>query len=99
MTEGRREGGGIGGGFFRYDGRLKSSETNNAFGREEDGNAFEIFFLTLFVLESVGVRCRQEEKDFDEDDKDFDTLLSLQNRWRDFLHVYSRRLYAFFIQS
>lgn len=85
MTEGRREGGGIGG-FFRYDGRLKS-ETNNAFGREEDGNAFEIFFLTLFVLESVGVRCRREIKDFDEDDKDFDKLLSLQNRWRDFLHV------------
>ena len=85
MTEGRREGGGIGG-FFRYDGRLKS-ETNRAFGREEDGNAFEIFFLTLFVLESVGVRCRREIKDFDEDDKDFDKLLSLQNRWRDFLHV------------
>ena len=53
---GREEGGG---GFFRYDGRLKSE--TNAFG--EDGNAFEIFFLTLFVLESVGVRCRRE-RDF-----------------------------------
>ena len=85
MTEGRREGGGIGGGFFRYDGRLKSSETNRAFGREEDGNAFEIFFLTLFVLESVGVRCRRD-KDDERNDKD-DKQLSLQNRWRDFLHV------------
>ena len=82
MTEGRREGGGIGGGFFRYDGRLKS-ETNRAFGREDDGNAFEIFFLTLFVLESVGVRCRREKEDEDKED----AMLSLQNRWRDFLHV------------
>ena len=35
-----------GGGFFRYDGRLKSE--TNAFG--EDGNAFEIFFLTQELL-------------------------------------------------
>ncbi|CAL6325762.1 unnamed protein product [Bathycoccus prasinos] len=76
-------GGGKGkGGFFRYDGRLKS-ETNRAFGGD-DGNVFEIFFLTLFVLESVGVRCRREKDDDKEDDDD---KLSLQNRWRDFLHV------------
>ena len=71
---GREEGGF--GGFFRYDGRLKS-ETNFAFG--EDGNhAFEIFFLTLFVLESVGVRCRRD-KDDERNDKD-DKQLSLQNQ-------------------
>lgn len=75
MTGREEEGGG---GFFRYDGRLKSE--TNAFG--DDGNVFEIFFLTLFVLESVGVRCRREDKEDDKDDK-----LSLQNRWRDFLHV------------
>ena len=87
MTGGRGGGGGGGGGgFFRYDGRLKSafhrsSFDSSSFNHEEVGNtnAFEIFFLTLFVLESVGCRCRREE---DEEDK-----RSLQTRWRDFLHV------------
>ena len=78
---GREGKGGGGGGFFRYDGRLKSSET--AAFRGDDGNVFEIFLLTLFVLESVGVRCRREKEDEDKED----AMLSLQNRWRDFLHV------------
>ena len=76
-------------GFFRYDGRLKSafhSSSDSSSFNEEDGNSnkmFEIFLLTLFVLESVGVRCRREEdKEDDKEDK-----LSLQNRWKDFLHV------------
>ncbi|CAL6320017.1 unnamed protein product [Bathycoccus prasinos] len=87
MTTGREGGGGMG--FFRYDGRLKSafhSSSDSSSFNEEDGNSnkmFEIFLLTLFVLESVGVRCRREEdKEDDKEDK-----LSLQNRWKDFLHV------------
>lgn len=78
-----------------YDGGLKSAFHSRQSAREEeeeDGNEshlFEIFFLTLFVLESIGVRCRREEEDEEEEDEEEDatTTRSLQNRWRDFLHV------------
>ena len=52
-----------------YDGGLKSAFHSRQSAREEeeeDGNEshlFEIFFLTLFVLESIGVRCRREEEE------------------------------------